>query len=147
MPSNTKEDFISSFYADDTSYAASDNPHPKRKSFAGQSLQKTLTDLENFCSKWRMGLNANKTNCIIFQRGSNQLTKPNLYLRNELLKYEKNVKFLGIVFDQELNFEAHTQTVYEKCQKRLNLLKHYVANPGEQTAKQFYIHIVPTLDQ
>ena len=123
MLSKTSDDFISSFYADDTSYASSDNTHAKRKSFAGQSLQETLTDLESFCGKWRMGLNANKTKCMIFQRGQTNLTKPNLYLKKNLLTYEENVKFLGIIFDQKLTFEAHIQSVYEKCMNRLNLLK------------------------
>ena len=123
MPSKTSEDFISSFYADDSSYASSDNPHSKRKSFAGQSLQNTLIDLENFCAKWRMGLNANKTKCMLFERGQTNLTKPNLYLKKELLSFEKNVKFLGIIFDQKLTFEDHIQSTYEQCMTRLNLLK------------------------
>ena len=99
MPTKSAEDFLTSFYADDTSYAASDNPHSKRKSFAGKALQEILLKLEKFCSKWRIGLNASKTNCILFQKGSLNLTRPNLYLKNELIKYEKNVKFLGITFD------------------------------------------------
>ena len=70
-----------------------------------------------------MGLNASKTNCILFQKGSSNLTRPNLYLKNEHIKYEKNVKFLGITFDQNLSFEDHIKTVHEKCTKRLNLLK------------------------
>ena len=38
MPTKATEDFISIFYADDTSYASSDNPHGRRKKYAGQSL-------------------------------------------------------------------------------------------------------------
>ena len=44
-------------------------------------------------------------------------------LRKELVKYQKQIKFLGITFDEKLTFEEHINEVYEKCQKRLNLLK------------------------
>ena len=123
MPSKSTHDFISSFYADDTSYASSDNSHSRRTKFAGQPLQETLINLENFCSKWRMGLNASKTKCLLFQRGKSSLTTPNLYLMKEPLKYEDNIKFLGITFDKKLTFEQHINNIHDKCIKRLNLLK------------------------
>ena len=128
MPSKTSDDFISSFYADDTSYVSSDTPHSKRKRFAGTSLQETLSELEIFCKKWREGLNANKTKCLLFQRGKSNVTKPNLYLKHEMLHYEEQAKFLGIIFDKNLNFEKHIENIYERCMKRLNLLKAICGN-------------------
>ena len=86
MPTKITEDFITSFYADDSSYASSDNPHASRKHFAGQSLQEIISELEQFCSMWRIGLNASKTKCLEFSKSKTNLTRPNLYLRNELLK-------------------------------------------------------------
>ena len=107
MPTKAKNDFLSSFYADDTSYASPDSSHGNRKSFAGDSLQIVLAELQHFCSLWRIGLNVPKTKLLLFKLKQNhgpQNTVPNLWLRSDLLKYEDSVKFLGITFDQELTF-------------------------------------------
>ena len=49
MPSKASNEFLTSFYADDTSYASSDTSHGDRKIFAGENLQKVLSELEIFC--------------------------------------------------------------------------------------------------
>ena len=46
-----------------------------------------------------------------------------MFLKKELLKYEENVKFLGITFDSQLTFETHIQDIAQRARKRLNLLK------------------------
>ena len=66
MPTVISDEISSSFYADDTSYSASDNCHKSRKTFVSEHLQKILNDLEVFCSKWRIKLNAEKTWCQNF---------------------------------------------------------------------------------
>ena len=48
---------------------------------------------------------------------------PRLWLRDELVKYKKELKFLGITFDQQLTFKAHIEDIVVRCRKRLNLLK------------------------
>ena len=53
---------------------------------------------------------------------------PNLYLRNELLTFEKEAKFLGVMFDQKLTFENHILELTKKCKNRLNLLKSMCGN-------------------
>ena len=42
MPIKDTNEIISSFYADDTAYAASEAPHAGRKSFAGDKLQESF---------------------------------------------------------------------------------------------------------
>ena len=48
---------------------------------------------------------------------------PKLWLKGNLLKYKKELKFLGITFDQQLIFKAHIKDIVSRCRKRLNLLK------------------------
>ena len=123
MPTQIMEAMISSFYADDTSYAASDNQHKSRKVFVQDYLQPILTQLEEFCSLWRINLNPTKTWCVNFYNRSSDNNSPRLYLRGELLKYKKSCKFLGITFDDKLSFKNHIEEIVSKCKKRLNLLK------------------------
>ena len=48
---------------------------------------------------------------------------PRLWLRGELLKYEKSCKFLGVTFDASNNFSEHIDDIMTRAKKRLNLLK------------------------
>ena len=123
MPTKVLEAMITSFYADDTSYAASDHQHRSSKKFVQDYLQPTLIDLEKYCTKWRVGLNPTKTWCINFHNRSSDNNTPRLYLRGELLKYKKTCKFLGILFDDKLSFKEHIQELSSRCKKRLNLMK------------------------
>ena len=123
LPTKSTHEIISSFYADDTAYATSDTPHAKRQTFAGEKLQNILNELENFCSKWRIGINAAKTKLLLFQIQRKQNTTPALWLRKEQLKYSEDAKFLGITFDSKLTFEKHINDIVARCRKRLNLLK------------------------
>ena len=122
MPTKATNEMFSSFYADDTAYAASDAPHARRRTFAGENLQEILLTLEHFCNKWRIGLNASKTKLILFKIRKNQNTEPNIYLKNELLKYEDNAKFLGVTFDKELSFKSHIEDIVNRSKKKLHSL-------------------------
>ena len=123
MPTVNSNEIISSFYADDTSYAASDTLHKRSKKFVADYLQPILTELEEFCSKWRMGLNPEKIFCLNFILNSKNKNTPRLWLKGNLINYEKQCKFLGIIFDENLTYKAHIDNIAARCQKRLNLLK------------------------
>ena len=107
MPTENSQELISSFYADDTSYAASEDNRKNRKVFPADHLQRIIINLEEHCSKWRIGLNPSKTLCLNFYQKKENDNSPRLWLRGELVKYQKEIKFLGITFDQNLTFKAH----------------------------------------
>ena len=60
---------------------------------------------------------------ILFKLNNKQNTTPNIYLKNELLKYEEEAKFLGITFDSKLSFKNHVEDIVKRSKKKLNLLK------------------------
>ena len=123
LPTEVSNEIFTSFYADDTTYAASDTPHARRKNFVSGHLQKILTNLEEFCSLWRIKLNAEKTWCVNFHKNSKNKNYPRLYLKGDLLKYKKSCKFLGITFDENMTLENHIEDIVTRANKRLNLLK------------------------
>ena len=123
MPTKISQEILSSFYADDTCYAASDSQHKSRKNFVSGYLQPILNDLEQFCNKWYIGLNPDKTFCMNFYLNSLDNNTPRLWLMGNLLEYKKEYKFLGFTFNQNLSHKAHIQDVINRCNKRLNLLK------------------------
>ena len=123
MPTKILHSLISSFYADDTMYAASDTLHKRSKTFVSDQLQPILTKLETFCAKWRIGLNPEKTWALNFHKNSKNNNTPRLWLKNQLIKYKKECKFLGITFDEKLSYKAHIDNIVTRSRKRLNLLK------------------------
>ena len=123
LPTKVTDRIISSFYADDTSYAASDYLHSSSKIFVTDLLQPVLNDLENYCAKWRIGLNQKKTWCVNFHLTRPNKNTPHLWLSGSLIKYKKVFKFLGITFDEKLTFKEHIKNITDRCHRRLDLLK------------------------
>jgi hypothetical protein len=107
MPITIHKQILNSFYADDTSFAASDSKLTNET--VQDLLQPILTNLEEFCSKWRMGINPSKTWCLNFSNKWSNNNSPRLWLMGELVNYKKCGKFLGVTFDTHLTFEDHGQ--------------------------------------
>ena len=48
---------------------------------------------------------------------------PTLTIYNLQIPVVSQTKFLGVIFDNKLNFKAHIDYVRQKCEKAMNLLK------------------------
>ena len=95
-----------------------------------------------WCAKWRIKLNSIKTKLIIFSRSIlSRKTELNLKLYGETLKIYPQVKFLGITFDSQLNFEKHFEDILDHCNTRyhrLRLLVNKKWGPSPTTLIQIY---------
>ena len=105
-------------------------------------LQQDLLQLAMWCAKWRIKLNPTKTKVIIFSRSKlARKTELNLKLYGKALKVYPQVKFLGITFDSQLNFED----ILDCCNTRyhrLRLLANKKWGPSPPTVIQIYKHCV-----
>ena len=94
--------------ADDTALWAAG----KNVQFAPKLLRKDLRKLVNWCAKWRIQLNPEKTKVIIFSRSSLARDSEHiLKLYGERLKLYPQVKFLGIIFDSKFTFQKHFEGI------------------------------------
>ena len=79
---------------------------------------------------------------IIFSRSIlARKTEPNLKLYGETLKAYPEVKFLGIIFDSQLNFKKHFEDIPDRCNARyhhLRLLANKKWGPSPSTLIQIY---------
>ena len=82
-------------YADDIVLMAADE----------MSLQKMLTFIRQWCNKWRMAINAEKTQVVHFRRPSTPRTNFNFTFGEKYLMIVPVYKYLGVQFDEHLNFE------------------------------------------
>ena len=96
--------------------------HATNAKWVKAKLSKALKLIEAWCSKWRIKLNAGKTQLIVFSVGP----KPELIdleLFGEPIIQTQTDKLLGILFDRRLSFKDHMKDPMTKVYRRLSLLK------------------------
>ena len=67
---------------------------------------------QNFCRYLQQVLPKKKTHFL-----------PKLTYDGQILPNEKEVRFLGMLFDHRLTLAAHIKELTQRCQKDLNLMK------------------------
>jgi hypothetical protein len=65
--------------------------------------------------KWRININADKTEYSIFSRLKQHPGHTILKLNNKILKYNRNPKLLGVTLDEKLNFGQHILNIEKKA--------------------------------
>ena len=70
-------------------------------------IQKHLDKITKWCNVWRIKLNPLKTRVLHFSKRKHPLLDCNIKMDNIILKAEKTVKFIGVIFDHKLTFEEH----------------------------------------
>ena len=87
------------------------------------ALQEYFDKFRDWCNLWGFKISETKTTAIIFTRKRDQEKEIEIKIGNKQIKFEKEVKFLGVIFDQKLTWNQHTKYVIDKCKKRINLLR------------------------
>ena len=105
-------------------------------------LQRELDKLARWCAKWRIKLNAEKTQVIIFSKSRSAIrAEPALSLYGDLLSYYPHIKFLGITFENRMTFTKHFEEILERCNQkiyRLRILVNKKWDPSPETILQIY---------
>ena len=90
--------------------------------FARQ-LQQNLDKISEWALKNGFKFSKSKTQCVHFCKIRKQHNDPELYISGTKIPVVKEVKFLGVLFDNKLSFIPHNKYLKAKCLKALNLLK------------------------
>lgn len=108
----------------------------KNIQFAKMNLNKYLKDVYNFLTKWKLKMNVNKCESISFVGHYKDLTKK---IRKEALECRftlngislaksKEVKYLGVVLSQSLQFVNHVKHILKKVNAAQALLYNIFKN-------------------
>ena len=62
------------------------------------SLQKCITKLEQYCTKWRLEVNLKKTKVVIFNKQGSLIKKHKFFYKKQLLQNTREYKYLGFTF-------------------------------------------------
>lgn len=86
-------------------------------------LQKNIDAITGWADERGFMFSGSKTVAVQFTRSRKKDIPSTLKLKNAILPYEKEVKFLGMIFDSKLNWASHIDMLRIKVKKSLNILK------------------------
>jgi len=141
MEENSKLEYVSLgekkitslLYADDLVLFAEKATH----------LQNKLNLLEDYCKKWCLNVNINKTKIIIFNKNG-KLLNENFHLGSCNLECVKNYKYLGIIISASGKFtEAKTQLHNKALKATFKLYKDLkTTEPSVSTLLHLFDHMI-----
>ena len=83
-------------------------------------LNSDLSKINEWALQWKMRFNLDPTKQaqeIIFSCKTSQRNHPSLMFNNSIVNVTSIHKHLGMIFDSELNFDEHLQSVLKKKKK------------------------------
>ena len=93
-----------------------------------EDLQKALSVLEEYCMRWKLKVNTDKTKIMIFRKGGRIPNNINFIYKNESIEIVNKFCYLGIVFTSGGScFEAQ-KTLAGQAQKAVFTLNKYLFN-------------------
>ena len=94
----------------------------------------------------RLSLNIDKSNYVIFQPSQKKSEIISLSISSKCLTREKSVKYLGVIFDEHLNWKCHVNQISKKISRNIGILakmRYYV--PQNILKQLYYCLIYPYL--
>ena len=87
-------------------------------------MQLAIRKIEQWAKKWRMELNAAKTEYILFSNWNKESKwEGHLVLNGQQIKRNDTPKFLGVKFDWNMTFTSHVKQVKDKMRQRLRAMR------------------------
>ena len=88
-----------------------------------ESLQSMLTYVSDWCKKWRMAVNIDKTNVVHFRSQDSNITQFDFFLGNDVVKIVSHYKYLGVIFDEFLLFDVCSSTLADSAVRALGSIR------------------------
>jgi ribonuclease HI len=105
-------------YADDLAVYSS-NSHSQ---IAIRRIQVACNNLNNFFAKIGLSVSEKKSEIMIFSRKHSD-PEAQITLNGTPLKLSNTFRYLGVVFDRKLLWNAHIKYILQKCSTRINFLR------------------------
>ena len=105
-------------------------------------INEDLCAIEKWAKGWLVNFSPAKTESMIFSSKSNITPHPRLIFQNTPIAQVFQHKHVGLLFQSSLWWHYHINDIYVKCQKRLNLLKHYKFRVSRLTLEKMYFAFV-----
>lgn len=82
-------------------------------------LEKSLHTCTQYYSKWKIKINVNKTQAILFPFNKSRKRIPSIQVHHEnhAIVFKDTVKYLGVIVDRKLTFQKHIEYAADKALK------------------------------
>ena len=123
-------------FADDTNVFITADNNAELKAL----LEKTTASLFDWFNANKLSVNATKTNYTVFTKGNKHVPPflNNYKVNNITISRTDQSKYLGVILDEKLNWEAHIKHLAMELTKTIgafNIIKNYIP---EKNKKQLY---------
>uniref|UniRef100_A0A2P2I4W4 RNA-directed DNA polymerase from mobile element jockey-like n=1 Tax=Hirondellea gigas TaxID=1518452 RepID=A0A2P2I4W4_9CRUS len=90
------------------------------------AIERRLQLATNNVSQWTTNhgftISDDKTVAVHFNRQRGH-TEPNIRINGRMIIFNQTATFLGMIFDQKLNWKPHIKSLKQSCMKRLSILR------------------------
>ncbi len=94
-------------------------------------LQQMLSCLDTWCNKWKLTINGDKAKVVHFRHKSKILSKFQFKCGNTNIDYSKNCKYLGLWFDEYLDYSFTVDQLAKSASRALgSLISKYYTTGG-----------------
>ena len=107
------------------------------------SLQKCITKLEQYCTKWKLEVNLKKTKVMIFNKQGSLIKKHKFFYKNKILENTKEYKYLGFTFSCSGSDKLGINTLLCQAKKAWYAIQQTLAQSKNKKI-QTYIHLFDT---
>jgi Reverse transcriptase (RNA-dependent DNA polymerase) len=132
-------------YADDTSITVYGDSYDEMS----EKMNEILVNVSDWLKFNRIALNAAKSNYMIFDNKPRSKNKKDIDIIIDGVKIQKvtQVKYLGVILDENLNFNANGDYVVKKLNKKLGFLRRQGGKMNEFCRTLYYKSLVqPHID-
>ena len=95
----------------------------KNTEYCIKTLQNTLDVIHSWTKQWGFNISIVKSKAMIFANNQPKKEVTKFKLEGNIIEYVEKFKFLGLIFDSQLNWSHHINYIYDSCIKRINLLR------------------------
>ena len=113
-------------------------------------MQTMLDEVNDWCIEWNMNVNMAKTKIMEFRQDKAEKSNHKLKLGKDTVEFVPSYKYLGVYFDEHLNFEKHAEMLAKSGSRALGaVIAKYknLNNMGHKTYTKCYeSYVCPVLD-
>ena len=115
-----------------------------------ESLQSGLNSLSQYCKKWKMVLNTDKTKIVIFRKGGRLAQADKWYYEGAEIEVVKSFKYLGLLFTAGGSFAETQKTLAGQAMKAVFRVKQFMSKftnmPPRLWLHLFDVFVAPILN-
>ncbi len=108
-------------------------------------LNKDLETINTWARKWKIKINADKTEGLIISRKSTQYAVPKITLDGCNVNFVREHKHVGVWLDNKLDWKIHIEKLADKANKRMGILRRFKYSLPRHALNQIYLSFIRPL--